>query len=149
MDTSKRHLTQEINAIISKRYKPNKPGCAAAVVRGTDTIFRRGYGLANIELNVPMKPEMSFRIASMTKQFTAVAILMLVERGKIKLSDRLPALLPNFPAHGQAITVEHLLTHTSGLKRFDTDEPDFVRQQKEDRTVAEVINSFSTRSIRS
>ena len=142
MNTSRKYLAREIDAIISKHYQPDLPGCAVVVVRGTETIFRKGFGLANMELNVPIQPESVFRLASITKQFTAVAILMLVERGKLALSDPLTKLLPSFPAHGKRITVEHLLTHTSGLKSLPVGAPEFMRQEKEDRKVAEVIDYF-------
>ena len=63
-------------------YKPDRPGAAISVVKNGQAIFRKAYGLANLELNVPMRPEMVFRLCSVTKQFTAAAIFMLAEQGK-------------------------------------------------------------------
>ena len=74
--------------------------------------------MANMEFNVPMQAKHILRIGSLTKQFTAVAILMLQEQGKLKVSDDLTKFIPDYPTHGKVITVEHLLTHTSGIQSY-------------------------------
>jgi D-alanyl-D-alanine carboxypeptidase len=99
-------------------YKPDIPGAAVIVVKNNRVIFRRGYGLANLELKTPIKPEMVFRLASVTKQFTAVAVMMLVERGRLSLDDDLTKFFPDFQTGGKKITIENLLTHTSGIKDY-------------------------------
>ena len=81
-------------------------------------LLKKGFGLASIEFNIPMKPEMIFRLASMTKQFTAVSILMLEEKGKLSVKDDIRKYLPDYPTHGEIITIENLLTHTSGIPSF-------------------------------
>jgi CubicO group peptidase (beta-lactamase class C family) len=91
------------------------PGISLAVVHNGQIVKAQGYGLAHIELNVPMTKEMVLEIGSMTKQFTATAIMMLVEEGKVGLDDKLSKYFPNVPAAWSAITVRHLLTHTSGI----------------------------------
>lgn len=91
------------------------PGVALAVIKDGRLVKRKGYGLANVELNVPVTSDTVFDLASLTKQFTATAILLLAEEGKLGLDDKIGRYLPNAPATWDAITVRHLLTHTSGL----------------------------------
>ena len=111
-------LAARMDRVSAEVYKPDVPGAAIIVVRNGEVIFRKGYGVANLELSVPIKPEMVFRLASVTKQFTAVAILMLAEQGKLSLQDDITKFLPNYPTSGKRITVENLLTHTSGIKDY-------------------------------
>ena len=84
------------------------------VSRNGRVLFEKGYGWANVELKVANNPQMRFHVASITKTFTAAAILLLVERGKLKISDTVATLLPDYP-NGAKLTIEHLLTHTSGI----------------------------------
>ncbi|MFP5288617.1 MAG: serine hydrolase domain-containing protein, partial [Thermoanaerobaculia bacterium] len=90
------------------------PGLAVAVVRDGEVVKSKGYGLANLELGVPVTEETVFEIGSITKQFTAAAVLLLVEEGKIRLDDSLAKHLPGVPEAWSAVTVRHLLTHSSG-----------------------------------
>lgn len=108
-------ITVKIDEFLSHTYRADQPGAAVIVVQDGKVIFRKGYGLANVELGVPIKPEMVFRIGSMTKQFTAVAVMMLVEEGKIGLDDDIRTYLTDYPNPGKKITVRNLLTHTSGI----------------------------------
>ena len=85
------------------------------VARGSDVIVSKGYGLANVEWNVPSSPSARFRIASITKQFTAAAILLLEERGRLKIDDLVKTHLPDAPATWDRMTIFHLLTHTAGF----------------------------------
>jgi CubicO group peptidase (beta-lactamase class C family) len=98
-------------------------GVAVKVVREGHVIVDKGYGKADLELDVTMTEKNLFRIGSITKQFTAAAIMRLVEKGKLKLDDDVAKLLPDAPLHGKKVTVAQLLTHTSGLKSF-TELPD-------------------------
>ena len=91
------------------------PGISVAVVRNGRIVKAKGYGLADVELNVPMTKDRVFEIASITKQFTAAAIMMLVEHGVVRLDDAISQYLPNTPAAWSRITIRHLLTHTSGI----------------------------------
>src|SRR3954462_10712482 len=109
-------LTVHMDHVAGDVYKPDIPGAAIIVVKNGQVIFRKGYGLANMELNVPIKPEMVFRLASITKQFTAAAVMMLVEQRKLSLQDDTTKFFPDYPTGGKRITVENLLTHTSGIK---------------------------------
>jgi CubicO group peptidase (beta-lactamase class C family) len=100
--------------------------------------------MANVELGVPMQPGMVFDLASVTKQFTAAAILLLQERGKLSVEDDITKYLPDYPTHGQTITVHHLLTHTSGIPNF-TALPEWRPQ--EDMTVRQVIDLFKDKPL--
>ena len=91
------------------------PGLALAVARGGKLLKVRGYGMANLEHDVPVTPDTVFELASITKQFTASAIMLLAEDGKVQLDDPVAWHLPRAPQTWKAITVRHLLTHTSGL----------------------------------
>ncbi|MCX6552170.1 MAG: serine hydrolase [Acidobacteria bacterium] len=104
-----------LDATLSPVYAPDGPGASVIVVKEGRVVFRKAYGLANVELNVPMRPEHVLALASLTKQFTAAGILKLAEDGKLSVNDDITRFLPDYPTHGAAITIEHLLTHTSGL----------------------------------
>jgi CubicO group peptidase (beta-lactamase class C family) len=132
---------QSIDMLIQQFYKPTEPGVAVVIVKDGEVVFRKGYGMANLELGVTIEPDMVFRIGSVTKQFTAVAILMLVEQGKLSLDDSISRFLPDYPTHNYLITVKHLLTHTSGIKSY-TSMPEWVSLWREDFTVEELIDVF-------
>lgn len=87
------------------------------VVHKGNNLYRKAFGKANLELNVNMIPENVFQIGSMTKQFTAVAILMLEQQGKLRVTDPVSKYIADYP-NGDNITIHHLLTHTSGIKDF-------------------------------
>jgi CubicO group peptidase (beta-lactamase class C family) len=99
-------------------------GLAAAVVRGGDTLLLRSYGKADVEWDVPMPLDAMFEIGSVTKQFTAVAILELRDQGKLSLDDEITRWLPDFDTHGHRVTLRHLLSHTAGIGDF-TESPEF------------------------
>jgi len=134
-------LIQTMDNLVQEAYKPNEPGVAVIVVREGEVIYRQGQGMANLELGIPIAPDMVFRIGSLTKQFTAVAILMLAEQGKLALTDSITQFLPDYPTHDHLITVEHLLTHTSGVKSY-TAMPEWLPLWRKDFTVQELIDFF-------
>jgi CubicO group peptidase (beta-lactamase class C family) len=108
-----------LDGYVSENYSKYSPGCAVLVAKNGNIIFQKGFGKANLELNVPIIPESVFRIGSITKQFTAVAILQLVEQQKIKLNDSIQKFIKNYHSKGETITIENLLTHTSGIKPYE------------------------------
>jgi CubicO group peptidase (beta-lactamase class C family) len=128
-----------IDRLLAETYPAGEPGAAVLVERDGKVLLRQGYGMASLELGVPIRPEMVFRLGSITKQFTAFAILKLVEQGKLALGDDITRYLPDYPTHGQAITIEHLLTHTSGIKSY-TDLPVWRKVMRSDLSVAEMID---------
>ena len=132
---------KEIDKYLSGIYKRDMPGAAVLAVKNGKVIIRKGYGMADMELNVPVRPEMVFRIGSITKQFTSVGIMMLVEEGKIKLEDLITVYLPEYPLKGKKVTVRHLLNHTSGIKSY-TSMPEFGKMMRTDTEVEKIIDVF-------
>ncbi|MGZ5453590.1 MAG: serine hydrolase [Candidatus Aminicenantales bacterium] len=139
-------LAAKIDAIMAGIYKPGEPGAAIIVRKDGQTVFRKGYGTADLELGVPIEPDMVFRLGSITKQFTAVSILMLAQEGKLGLQDEITKFLPDYPKQGKRITVEHLLTHTSGIQSY-TDMPEWLPLWRKDFTVKELIDFFKDKPM--
>jgi D-alanyl-D-alanine carboxypeptidase len=111
-----------IDAYITAQMKARHiPGLALAVIRGGEVIKLGGYGVANLELDVPVTPDSVFELASVTKQFTAAGIMLLAEEGKIGLDDPISRHIANTPDAWKGITVRHLLTHTAGLQGLGAD----------------------------
>lgn len=136
---------QKIDALLSKTYKADgtgvTPGAGVAIYWQGKVILSKGYGLANVELGVPVGPNMVFRVGSVSKQFTAVAILLLEEQGKLSVKDDIHKFLPDYPTYGQTITVEHLLTHTSGIANY-TALPKWFPMWRQDLPLEELIGIF-------
>src|SRR5437870_6159040 len=109
-----------VDEVFADLTKPGSPGCALGVYRDGKIIYSKGYGLANLEENVPITPESVFDIGSTSKQFTAASILLLEERGKLSVNDDIRKYIPELPDYGQKITILHLLNHTSGLRDYLT-----------------------------
>ena len=99
-----------------KDFSGQRPGATVMVIKNGDVVFAKAYGLANFAEKIPCTTNTNFRLASVTKQFTAMSILILAKRGKLSLDDKLTRFFPEFPAYGKEITIRHLLTHTSGLR---------------------------------
>lgn len=118
---------------------PGVPGASVMVIRDGQPVYSTGYGLANLEMGTPCAPETNFRLASVTKQFTAMSILMLHEAGKLSLDDRLPKFFPGFPNYGKDITVRMILTHTSGLLAYEDFVPDSATDQVKDHDVLKLL----------
>lgn len=134
---------------LEEAVSANGPGVTALVMRDGDVVFRGAAGMANIELDVPMQPGHVLRIGSIAKQFTAAAILLLQERGTLNVTDDITQYLPDFLTRGERITIEHLLTHTSGVFNY-TDLPDYWRGDliRTDISVEALINLFANRPPR-
>ena len=109
----------QIDALFAKFASPREPGCAVLVIKDGKPVFRKGYGVTDLRTLNPIGPETNFRLASLTKQFTATAIMLLVRDGKLKYEDHLTDVFPDFPAYGKAITIRQLLNHTSGLMDYE------------------------------
>jgi D-alanyl-D-alanine carboxypeptidase len=139
-------LIEQIEALLRERYPADRPGVAVIVARRGKVLFRGGYGLANLELGIKIEPHMVFRIGSISKQFTATAILLLEEAGKLAVVDPITAYLPDYPTHGQPITIEHLLRHTSGIANY-TGLPWFAANQRRDVSLDELIDAFKNEPL--
>jgi CubicO group peptidase (beta-lactamase class C family) len=112
--------TAAVDEIFTDLTTPGSPGCALAVYRDAKIVYAKGYGLANIEEDVPITPQSVFDIGSTSKQFTAAGILLLEKQGKLSVNDDIRKYIPELPDYGQKITILHLLNHTSGLRDYLT-----------------------------
>jgi len=110
---------QELDAILSRAVAPGQPGIAVLVKKAGIVLFEKGYGLTKSKGSRPITPETDFRLASVTKQFTAMTVMLLVRDGKLRYDSALTEVFPEFPEYGKAITVRHLLTHTAGLPDYE------------------------------
>ena len=109
-------LAKQFDQLLEAQYAADEPGATAIVAIDGEVIYHKAFGMANMELNVKMEPEMILEIGSISKQFTAVSILMLMEQGKLDLDDDITNFIEDYPTHGHHISIHHLLTHTSGIK---------------------------------
>jgi CubicO group peptidase (beta-lactamase class C family) len=108
----------EIDQVFADYAKPDSPGCSLAVYRNGTIAYAQGYGMASLELGVPITPQTVFDIGSISKQFTAFSILLLEQRGKLAVEDDIRKFLPEIPDYGKRITLHHLMTHTSGMRDY-------------------------------
>ncbi len=108
-------LSKKIDFIFTDYNNANSPGCALAILKDGKIIYEKGYGISNLEYNIPISPSSIFHVASVSKQFTAAAIIVLSLEGKLSLNDDIRKYLPEVPDFGHTITFNHLLHHTSGL----------------------------------
>lgn len=142
-----KQLNIEFDKILFEQYKGGEPGATVLIARNGQVIYKKAFGMANMELAVPMQADNVFRIGSLTKQFTAIAILQLMEQGKLNLQDEITRFIPDYPTQGNKITIEHLLTHTSGIRNHNAI-PDTVQRYKLDFTPKEMIDYFKGQPIR-
>jgi CubicO group peptidase (beta-lactamase class C family) len=134
-------LESQVDAYVSTIYKSNEPGAAVLIAKQGKPIYRKAFGNANLELGVAMAPINVFEIGSITKQFTAISILMLEEQGKLKIDDEITKYIQDYPTLGKTITIHHLLNHTSGIKSYTGMER--VRElARNDMTPTELIDVF-------
>lgn len=135
------NLEGTYDKLLSENYSGEKPGVSALVYKDGKVLYRKAFGMADLELNVSMKPENVIEIGSITKQFTAVSILMLMEQGKLSLDDELTKFIPDYPVNGKKITVHQLLNHTSGIKSYTSMES-FMALARQDMSPMELIDVF-------
>src|SRR5262245_31457729 len=112
------NLTAKVDAIFANYNKPDSPGCALGVIKDGKLVYTRGYGMANLEHNIPNSPKLVYDIASTSKQFSAASILLLAGQGKLSLDDDARKYIPELPAYQKPITIRHLIHHTSGLRDY-------------------------------
>ncbi len=140
-------LSAEFDKVLNEQFPLNETGATALISSKGKIIYKKAFGMANAELNVRMQTNNIFRIGSITKQFTAIAILQLMEQGKLNLPDEITRFIPGYPVQGSTITIEHLLTHTSGIRDF-TSIKDSVQRIKTDFTPAGMISFFQNQPMR-
>jgi CubicO group peptidase (beta-lactamase class C family) len=137
---------QFVDSLLNANYKSSKPGAVILIAKNGQPVFRKAYGLANVELNVPNKPEYVFHIGSISKQFTAVCILKLAQDGKLNLQDDIKKYLPNCNTHGKLISIENLLNHTSGIIDF-FEKKEYFAQSVLNHSPEELMNFFINDSL--
>src|SRR6202171_3506419 len=121
-DLTLEQMTAIDHYVDAEMRREHVPGIAVGIYSRGQILLAKGYGLANIELNVPVKAETVFQSGSVGKQFAAAAIMMIVEEGKVALDDSITKYFPNAPQSWQAIRVKNLLSHTSGLSEYVSNE---------------------------
>jgi CubicO group peptidase (beta-lactamase class C family) len=107
---------EKIDALFTQWNKPGSPGCALTVIKYGQALYRRGYGIANLDYDIPISSRTVFNIASMSKQFTALSIALLARQGKLSLDDDIRKYLPEMPQYSAPITIRRLIYHTSGIE---------------------------------
>jgi CubicO group peptidase (beta-lactamase class C family) len=140
-------LAADFDKMLSGQFRASETGATVLIARKGEIIYTKAFGMANLELGVPMQPDHVFRIGSITKQFTAIAILQLMEQGKLDLQDSITRFIPDYPMQGNNITIEHLLTHTSGIQDYAAMK-DTVQRAKMDFKPNEMTNYFKNQPMR-
>lgn len=128
-----------IDSLMAAYAAPDGPGASVLVIRDGTTVFAKGYGRADVERGVAVTPATNFRLASLTKQFTATAVMLLVADHRLRYDDDITTLLPGLPAFARAVTVRQLLTHTSGLPDYEDFVPDSQTAQVHDADIPSLI----------
>jgi CubicO group peptidase (beta-lactamase class C family) len=113
-------LTQKVDQIFSVYDKSGSPGCSLGVIRGGDFAYRKAYGLANLELEVPLSSQSVFYMGSVSKQFTAASVVLAAEKGYLSLDDDVRKYIPELPDYGHVITLRQMIHQTSGFRDFYT-----------------------------
>ncbi len=111
-------LTDKVDQLFAKWNRPDSPGCSLAIIKDGDIIYKRGYGMADLERNIPLKPDSVFDIGSVGKQFTAMLIAILARQGALRLEDSVINHIPELPEYAQQVTIRHLIHHISGLRDY-------------------------------
>ena len=127
--------------VLMQRYQGSVPGVSLLVLRNGKAVVRRSYGFADLERRVAATPQTNYRLASVTKQFTAASVLLLAQQGKLSMSDRLKRWLPSLPPALDSVTIKHLLTHTSGIVDYEDLIPDSATTQVHDLDVLHLLES--------
>lgn len=139
-------LETKLDSVLTTVFKAsNEPGAVFLAAKDGKPIYKKAFGKSNIELNVDMLPEHVFQIGSMTKQFTAIAIMMLEEQGKLNVNDAISKYISDYP-NGKNITIHNLLTHTSGIKDF-TKMKSIMKIAKKDMVPKELVDFFKDEPI--
>jgi len=127
--------------VLMQRYRGSVPGVSVLVLRNGKAVVRRSYGFADLERRTAATPQTNYRLASVTKQFTAASVLLLAQQGKLSISDRLKRWLPSLPPALDSVTIKHLLTHTSGIVDYEDLIPDSATTQVHDVDVLHLLES--------
>ena len=143
---SPEELTSKIDQYMAARVERDHFNGTVLLAKDGRPLFCRGYGMANLEHDVPCTANTKFRLGSITKQFTAMAILILQERGKLAVTDKVKKYISDAPKAWDDITIHHLLTHTSGIPNY-TGFPDFLKTLRNQVTLDELIAKFKDKPL--
>jgi len=121
-----------VDSLMAAYSAPGAPGASVIVIRRGRVVFERGYGLSDVQSGTRATPVTNYRLASLTKQFTATAVMLLAAEGRLAYDDPLSRWLPDLPAHARGVTIRHLLNHTSGLWDYEDFVPDTQTYQVKD-----------------
>jgi CubicO group peptidase (beta-lactamase class C family) len=130
-----------VDSLFASYSRPDAPGASVVVIRDGQVVVRRAYGMADLERHVAAAPETDYRLASVSKQFTAMAVMLLVKDGKLRYDQPLRDFLPQLPQAAQAVTIRHLLNHTSGLVDYEDLIPESRTKQLDDQEVLSLVAS--------
>lgn len=145
---SGQELAKSIEGLASKALaQPNAVGLSIAVAKGDQVVFTGHFGKADLETQFAGDKDTLYRVGSVTKQFTAAAVMKLVEQGKLSLDDTLAKLLPEFPATPKPVTLRQLLNHTSGIWSYTEDEKLMTRDASLELTPAELVATFKDHAV--
>ena len=133
-------VAARMDAYLAAAHRIQRFSGSVLVARGGTIVLRKSYGQANYELNVPNTPKTKFRLGSVTKQFTSLAIFELEKSGKLKVTDTVKTFFPDYPA-GDKITLYHLLTHTAGIPNL-TEFPDYLKTMALPSPVLQTVARF-------
>lgn len=139
-------LASQVEEYMAARVKRDHFSGSILIAKGGKVLYSQGYGMANLEHDAPNTPQTKFRLGSITKQFTAMAVLILQERGKLNVHDKVKKHFPEAPKAWDEITIEHLLTHTSGIPNY-TESLEFLRTLPVRVTLKELIAKFKDRPL--
>ena len=137
-------IKQSIDNIFSE-FNNNTPGASVAVMKDNNIIYQRGFGLSDLQLRKKIEPKTNFRLASITKQFTSLSILLLEDENKLSFQDPLQKFFPDLPLYSSRMTIKNILQHTSGLLAYEDHMPDTLTVQLKDKDVLQILmNQDST-----
>jgi len=134
-----------IDSLLAPFARPGMPGASVLVMLGDTVVLRESVGLADVERGIAATPATNFRLASLSKQLTATAVLLLVRDGRLSLERRVRELLPELPAYADEVTVRHLLTHTSGVWDYEDFVPDTIQRQVRDEDALALVSTRADR----
>jgi CubicO group peptidase (beta-lactamase class C family) len=140
----KEMISHSVDPLFSEYSASTSPGASVAVIKDGKVFYSKAYGMANLEARTPATTSTNYRLASVTKQFTAMAILMLIDRGKLTLDSRLTDVLPESPAYLREVKIRHLLNHTSGIVDYEDLIPESQTVQVLDKDVLSLLRSIDS-----
>lgn len=138
---TKRDKGAEVAGLFRAYDGADVPGASVLVLKGGRALYKHAFGMASLEEGINATTATNYRLASLTKQFTAMAVMILAERGKLSYDSKLTDFFPDFPAYGKRITVRNLLTHTSGLADYEDLIPEGTTEPLKDKQVLELLKS--------